>query len=68
MAIKKYEKEDIKIVWESEKCIHSANCAKGLASVFKPQEKPWIQPEGATKQAIIDQVIQCPSRALSIER
>lgn len=67
MAIKKYEKEDIKIVWQNEKCTHSANCARGLASVFKPKEKPWIQPDGATKQAIIDQVAKCPSGALSIE-
>lgn len=68
MAIKKYAKEDIKIVWENEKCIHSANCARGLSEVFKPKEKPWIKPENASKQAIVDQVAKCPSGALSIDR
>ncbi len=66
--MKKYAKEDIKVVWEPEKCIHSAICAKGLAEVFKPRVKPWIQTENATKEAIIAQVKQCPSGALSIEQ
>lgn len=65
--MKKYAKEDIKIVWESEKCIHSAICAKGLASVFKPRDRPWIQTEHATKKEIIAQVEKCPSGALFIE-
>jgi uncharacterized Fe-S cluster protein YjdI len=64
--MKKYEKEDIQIGWEPEKCIHSGNCVKGLMSVFNPRKKPWIQPENATKQQIIEQVGKCPSGALSI--
>lgn len=67
MSEKKYPKEDINVIWNQEKCIHSANCAKGLASVFKPKEKPWIQTENASKEEIIHQVNQCPSGALSIE-
>ncbi|MEZ5015382.1 MAG: (4Fe-4S)-binding protein [Chitinophagales bacterium] len=66
-TIKKYyPKEDIEIVWENSKCIHSGNCARGLREVFKPREQPWIQPENATKEAIIEQVSRCPSGALSI--
>ncbi|MCB9223525.1 MAG: (4Fe-4S)-binding protein [Crocinitomicaceae bacterium] len=64
--IKEYPKEDIKVVWESSKCIHAANCAKGLPSVFKPREKPWVQTDGASKEEIIEQVGKCPSGALSI--
>jgi len=67
MTVKKYKKEDIHIVWKPEICIHAGNCARGLGEVFKPRDKPWIQPEGATKEAIIAQVKQCPSGALSIE-
>lgn len=66
--MKTYPKEDIKIGWEPEKCTHSANCVKGLSAVFKPNKKPWIQQENATKQEIIDQVAKCPSGALSIVR
>ena len=67
MTIKKYPKEDIHVVWNPEKCIHSGNCARGLNSVFKPRDKPWIQPENASKQEIINQVNKCPSGALTIE-
>ena len=67
MTIKKYPKEDINIIWNSKKCIHSGNCTRGLGQVFKPKNTPWIQPEGASKEEIIAQVNQCPSGALSIE-
>ncbi len=65
--MKRYQKEDIEIVWKSEKCIHSAFCARQLSAVFKPKDRPWIQPENATKEEIIAQVKKCPSGALSIE-
>lgn len=65
--MKTYTKEDIKIGWEPEKCTHSAKCALGLSKVFKPKNKPWIQPENATKQEIINQVGKCPSKALTIQ-
>lgn len=45
--------------------MHSGNCAKGLPSVFKPKEKPWIQVENASTQEIVNQVNKCPSGALS---
>ncbi|MFT7546150.1 MAG: putative Fe-S cluster protein YjdI, partial [Gammaproteobacteria bacterium] len=35
--------------------------------VFKPKERPWIQPENASKEQIIEQVKKCPSGALSIQ-
>ena len=63
---KTYKKDDISILWQPEKCIHCAVCMNGLSSVFKPTEKPWIQPENGTKEEIIEQVNQCPSGALSI--
>jgi len=65
--IKHYPKEDIQVVWDNSKCIHSGNCSRGLASVFKPRDKPWIQVDNATKDEIINQVNKCPSGALSIK-
>jgi len=62
----KYKKGDISVGWETEKCIHAGFCARQLSSVFKPKERPWIQPENATKEEIIAQVKKCPSGALSI--
>ena len=65
--MKKYEKEDVSVIWNSEKCIHAGLCAKQLPQVFKPKEKPWIQTEHATKTQIVEQVSKCPSGALAIE-
>lgn len=64
--MKSYKKDDIDIIWESEKCTHSAKCALGLPSVFKPKDRPWIQVDGSTKEKIVKQVAKCPSGALSI--
>lgn len=65
--MKKYNKEDINILWQSDKCTHSGFCARQLRSVFKPKDRPWIQPENESKERIIEQVHKCPSGALSIE-
>jgi uncharacterized Fe-S cluster protein YjdI len=65
---KKYSNGEITIVWQPNTCIHSTICWKGaggLASVFKPAEHPWIRPEGAGTERIIEQVKKCPSGALS---
>ncbi|HRD51290.1 MAG TPA: CDGSH iron-sulfur domain-containing protein, partial [Flavobacteriales bacterium] len=40
-------------------------CWRGLSAVFKPGQRPWIQPEGAGTEAIVAQVKQCPSGALT---
>ena len=62
---KKYDNGEITVVWKPGVCIHSARCAKGLPAVFNPAEKPWINVKGADTEAIINQVNQCPSGALS---
>ena len=62
---KKYEKDDLTVIWNKNLCIHSAKCVQGLGQVFKPEERPWIQVEHASKQEIMDQIDRCPSGALS---
>ena len=62
--IKEYSNGETTVVWEAEKCIHSAICAKGLSQVFQPRERPWIKIDAASTDAIINQVKQCPSGAL----
>ena len=67
MAIKRYSNGEVTIVWKSDLCIHSGNCVKGLPRVFDSRANPWITPEGATTDQIIEQVKKCPSGALSFE-
>lgn len=62
----RYTGKEVTILWKPQLCIHSKKCWQNLSSVFKPGERPWIHPDGAEGQRIIDQVKQCPSGALSI--
>src|SRR5690606_33696591 len=65
---KQYSNDDITIVWEPDKCIHSKRCwqgESGLLSVFNPSQKPWINARGAPSEQIIVKINQCPSGALS---
>ena len=63
--IKEYTNGEVTIVWEAEKCIHSAICAKGLPQVFQPRERPWIKIDAAETDTLVEQVKACPSGALS---
>lgn len=65
MMEKKYSNGTITIVWKPDVCIHSTLCWKGLANVFDPRKRPWINMAGADTEAIIAQIEKCPSGALS---
>ena len=62
---KEYSNGEVTIVWEDSKCIHSGICVKGLPDVFNTKSRPWINANGASTDAIVKQVKQCPSGALS---
>jgi len=66
--IKKYSNGEVTIVWKPSICRHSTICwkkATGLPEVFNPMARPWINPENAGSDQIIEQVKKCPSGALS---
>ncbi len=65
--VKRYKKDDLTIVWEPAKCIHSAVCVKMLPKVYDPNAKPWINPENASVDDLKAQIDKCPSGALSYE-
>jgi CDGSH-type Zn-finger protein len=46
-------------------CSHAAECVNNLPSVFKLGSKPWIDPDGAKMEQVINTVRKCPSGALS---
>ncbi len=46
-------------------CSHASVCADELESVFNADREPWVNPEGASLQSIIDVIKKCPSGALS---
>jgi uncharacterized Fe-S cluster protein YjdI len=66
MAISKsYTNNEIKVLWNADLCIHSANCVNGLNAVFNPKQKPWINMQAASTEKIINAVNNCPSGALT---
>lgn len=64
---KEYIKDELTVVWDADKCVHSTHCWQELRVVFDPQQRPWINLEGASKERIIEQIRKCPSGALSIK-
>lgn len=46
-------------------CSHAGFCTDNLPSVFKLRTEPWINPDGAEVEDIINTVRRCPSGALS---
>ncbi|MBN2595620.1 (4Fe-4S)-binding protein [Labilibaculum sp.] len=62
---KEYSNGVVTVVYESDLCIHSGVCSKGLPDVFQPGTRPWVKAKGAGTEEIIRQVQKCPSRALS---
>ena len=60
-----YTNGEITITWKPATCIHSGICVRGLAAVFDPRRKPWIDMSQADTQRIMEQIKQCPSGALS---
>ena len=62
---KEYSNGEVTVVWEAEKCIHSAICVKNLPNVFLPNDKPWIKIDAATTNELVESIKKCPSGALT---
>ena len=63
-----FEGPDIRVSWSAKRCIHAAECVRGLPAAFRPGFKPWITPERATADRIAEVVMRCPTGALHFER
>ncbi|MGB5237291.1 MAG: (4Fe-4S)-binding protein [Flavobacteriaceae bacterium] len=63
--VKEYKSGELTVVWKPRKCIHSEICVKTLPQVYRPNEKPWIQAEKASKEELMRQIDKCPSAALT---
>jgi putative redox protein len=61
----KYANGDITVGWKPGFCQHATRCWTQLPQVFKPSQKKWIEPDGASPERIEQQVKECPSGALT---
>ena len=46
-------------------CSHAAECVNNSSSTFRLDARPWINPDAADREEIIDAIRKCPSGALS---
>lgn len=68
MKPREYSNGELIVVWKPEKCRHARECIKLLPAVYTTEKRPWIQPENASAQELIQQIDQCPSGALSYRK
>ncbi|MGH3647715.1 MAG: (4Fe-4S)-binding protein [Micromonosporaceae bacterium] len=59
-----YRAEQITVFYDRSRCVHFAECVRGLPEVFDTRHRPWIQPDGAAADQIAEVVRRCPSGAL----
>ena len=65
---REYEGNGIVVAYELRRCIHAAECVKGLPAVFDPDRRPWIQAAEADADAVAEVVRRCPTGALTYRR
>ncbi|HCO67158.1 MAG TPA: (4Fe-4S)-binding protein [Dysgonomonas sp.] len=63
--VKEYTNGEVTVIWKPQLCIHSGICVASLPLVYNPKERPWVKPENATTEELIQQINMCPSGALS---
>ena len=66
--IRHYADDKIDISYDARRCIHAAECLRGLPGVFDTARRPWILPTGARADAIAAVIAKCPSGALHFTR
>jgi CDGSH-type Zn-finger protein/uncharacterized Fe-S cluster protein YjdI len=66
--VRHYADVEIDISYDARRCIHAAECLRGLPAVFNTARRPWILPTGAGADTIATVVATCPSGALHFTR
>ncbi|MGW5343266.1 (4Fe-4S)-binding protein [Streptomyces sp. HUAS TT3] len=61
---KAYPGRQITVTYETGRCLHAAECVRGLPEVFDSGQRPWVQPDGADPDRVAEVIRRCPSGAL----
>ncbi|MFJ6809870.1 (4Fe-4S)-binding protein [Streptomyces anulatus] len=67
-AAKSYDGEGIVVGFDAHRCLHAAECVRGLPAVFDVDRRPWVQPDRAPADEVADVIHRCPSGALQYHR
>jgi len=68
MTKRSYEGPDIRVTYDAARCIHAAECVRGLPAAFDPERRPWIAPAAAAADEVAAVIHRCPTGALAWER
>src|SRR5829696_9045363 len=55
---------DVRVFYDKGRCLHFAECVRGLPEVFDVAKRTWIQPQNASADEVAEVVRRCPSGAL----
>jgi uncharacterized Fe-S cluster protein YjdI len=67
-TVKAYPGSAITVTFDGGRCLHFAECVRGLPEVFDVAARPWISPDNADAATLADVVERCPSGALRYTR
>jgi uncharacterized Fe-S cluster protein YjdI/CDGSH-type Zn-finger protein len=59
-----YTAPGVTVFYDRGRCVHFAECVRGLPEVFEATKRPWIQPDKASAEKVAEVVRRCPSGAL----
>ena len=62
-----YRGERISVYYDARRCLHFAECVRGLHEVFDVNARPWIQPDNTEAERVAEVVRRCPTGALHYE-
>jgi CDGSH-type Zn-finger protein/uncharacterized Fe-S cluster protein YjdI len=63
-----YRSDAITVRYNLKRCIHAAECVRGLPRVFDTRRRPWVEPDAAAADEVAGVVMRCPTGALHFER
>lgn len=64
---KAYDGKRVTVTYDAGRCLHAAECVRGLPEVFDTGRRPWVQPDGAGPERVAEVIRRCPSGALQYE-
>jgi uncharacterized Fe-S cluster protein YjdI/CDGSH-type Zn-finger protein len=66
--LKRYNGREIEVTYDPVRCLHAAECVRGLPAVFDTSRRPWVQPDGAEAEVLAAVIERCPTGALHYTR
>lgn len=62
--MKRYDGRRIEVTYDAARCLHAAECVRGLPDVFDTARRPWILPDAGDADEVAAVIRRCPTGAL----